>query len=113
MKLKLHTLHECLQDAALLEICKKAKLDYVSKDTLSELMRVSSGEYVEDSKKGQYTQRCSFCLDIETAEAIKQICIANGATVSSFLRACCKQLIEEYNYDAGKTQRWQENYASR
>lgn len=100
--MKLYSLHECLQDAALLEICKTAKDSKIIKETVTELMRLSTADYDESVKKGLYNERihCSFCIDKKTLKIIHRICIQNGATMSSFLRACCYRLIEEYNYGA-------------
>lgn len=105
MNPKLHTLHDCLQDAALMNICKYSKLAYVSDETFTEIMRQSSAEYQDEARKkmGTFRDRCAFTCDPRTVFYVMEICRANGTTMSSFLRACCRQLVEEYNYGTRKS----------
>jgi hypothetical protein len=92
---KLKNLHECLQDAGYTNLMLESTADYQS-------------ESKPRNNREVFVQ--SFQLDCALKRALDSICRENGATASSFLRECTRQLVSDYQSIEIGSKKWIQMY---
>jgi hypothetical protein len=65
-------------------------------DTLSTVHDAIRESSLEVRKPEEVLAVASYKIDKKTQEAAAQICETNGTSLSSFLRWCCKLLVNDY-----------------